>query len=394
MTTIDRTKVWTGTLNEVALAGRPKAKVGFYDTTLRDGEQSTGVMFDPQQKLEIACLVDGLGAGRIEAGFPRVSEDDREAIKLIRGAGLKAEIWGFARAMPDDVAAVADLDLKHSVIEAPISNRKLKALGVSREEVLARIKTSVEFGVKQGIHVAFFGVDSTRADLDFFEQVYKTARDAGAAEYVIVDTLAIATPEAVTYLIGKVRQWMGQDAIIHFHGHNDFGMATADAVAAVAAGASWIHGTIDGIGERAGNANLPEIALALELLYGVETGFHFERVRQASKRLREIAGYQLEPWKPVVGETLFVRETGAVAAQFHIPEAIEPYSSSILDTPRNIVLGKKSGLASIKIKSEQLGLNAREEDFPRLLNEVKNLAISKRRLVTDEEFKALQSRLG
>ncbi len=394
MTTIDRTKVWTGTLNEVALAGRPKAKVGFYDTTLRDGEQSTGVMFDPQQKLEIACLVDGLGAGRIEAGFPRVSEDDREAIKLIRGAGLKAEIWGFARAMPDDVAAVADLDLKHSVIEAPISNRKLKALGVSREEVLARIKTSVEFGVKQGIHVAFFGVDSTRADLDFFEQVYKTARDAGAAEYVIVDTLAIATPEAVTYLIGKARQWMGQDAIIHFHGHNDFGMATADAVAAVAAGASWIHGTIDGIGERAGNANLPEIALALELLYGVETGFHFERVRQASKRLREIAGYQLEPWKPVVGETLFVRETGAVAAQFHIPEAIEPYSSSILDTPRNIVLGKKSGLASIKIKSEQLGLNAREEDFPRLLNEVKNLAISKRRLVTDEEFKALQSRLG
>jgi isopropylmalate/homocitrate/citramalate synthase len=394
MTTIDRTKVWTGTLNEVALAGRPKAKVGFYDTTLRDGEQSTGVMFDPQQKLEIACLVDGLGAGRIEAGFPRVSEDDREAIKLIRGAGLKAEIWGFARAMPDDVAAVADLDLKHSVIEAPISNRKLKALGVSREEVLARIKTSVEFGVKQGIHVAFFGVDSTRADLDFFEQVYKTARDAGAAEYVIVDTLAIATPEAVTYLIGKARQWLGQDAIIHFHGHNDFGMATADAVAAVAAGASWIHGTIDGIGERAGNANLPEIALALELLYGVETGFHFERVRQASKRLREIAGYQLEPWKPVVGETLFVRETGAVAAQFHIPEAIEPYSSSILDTPRNIVLGKKSGLASIKIKSEQLGLNAREEDFPRLLNEVKNLAISKRRLVTDEEFKALQSRLG
>lgn len=394
MTAIDRTKVWTGTLNEVALAGRPKAKVGFYDTTLRDGEQSTGVMFDPQQKLEIACLVDGLGAGRIEAGFPRVSEDDREAIKLIRGAGLKAEIWGFARAMPDDVAAVADLDLKHSVIEAPISNRKLKALGVSREEVLARIKTSVEFGVKQGIHVAFFGVDSTRADLDFFEQVYKTARDAGAAEYVIVDTLAIATPEAVTYLIGKARQWLGQDAIIHFHGHNDFGMATADAVAAVAAGASWIHGTIDGIGERAGNANLPEIALALELLYGVDTGFQFDRVRKASKRLREIAGYQLEPWKPLVGETLFVRETGAVAAQFHIPEAIEPYSSSLLDTPRNIVLGKKSGLASIKIKSEQLGLNAREEDFPRLLNEVKNLAISKRRLVTDEEFKALQSRLG
>ncbi|MFA4970781.1 MAG: hypothetical protein WC540_14240, partial [Sulfuritalea sp.] len=156
--TIDRTKVWTGTLNEVALAGRPKAQVGFYDTTLRDGEQSTGVMFDPEQKLEIARMVDRLGVGRIEAGFPRVSEDDREAIKLINAAGLKAEIWGFARAMPEDVAAVADLDLRHSVIEAPISNQKLKALGVSRESVLERIKNSVEFGVKQGIHVAFFGV--------------------------------------------------------------------------------------------------------------------------------------------------------------------------------------------------------------------------------------------
>ena len=386
---MDRTKIWTGTLNEVALAGRAKPKVAFYDTTLRDGEQSTGVMFDPEQKLEIAKMVDRLGVGRIEAGFPRVSEDDREAIKLITAAGLKAEIWGFARAMPDDVAAVADLGLRHSVIEAPISNQKLKALGVSREAVLDRIKTAVEFGVKQGIHVAFFGVDSTRADLDFFERIYKTARDAGAAEFVIVDTLAIATPEAVTYLIGKARDWLGQDAVIHFHGHNDFGLGTADAIAAVNAGASWIQGTIDGIGERAGNANLPEIAFTLELLYQVETGFDFSRVRETSKRLREIAGYQLEPWKSVVGDTLFVRETGAVAAQFHIPEAIEPYSSSLLNTPRGIVLGKKSGLASIKLKCDQLGLAVTEDSYPALLSEIKKLAISKRRLVTDEEFKSL-----
>lgn len=389
MTTIDRTKIWTGGLNELALAGRTKAKVNFYDTTLRDGEQATGVMFDPEQKLEIACLVDQLGVGRIEAGFPRVSEDDREAIKLILAAGLKAEIWGFSRALPDDVAAVAELNLRHSVIEAPISNRKLKALGVSREDVLQRIKTAVEFGVKQGIHVAFFGVDSTRADLDFFETVYKTARDAGASEYVIVDTLAIATPEAVTFLIKKARDWLGQDAVIHFHGHNDFGLGTADAIAAVKAGATWVHGTVDGIGERAGNANLPEIALALELLYEVETGFQFQRVRDASKRLREIAGYQLEPWKSLVGENLFVRETGAVAAQFHIPEAIEPYASSLLDTPRSIVLGKKSGLASIKVKCEQLGLSVAEERFPALLAEVKKLAIRKRQLVSDDEFRAL-----
>ena len=391
---MDRNQVWTGDLNAQALAGRQNRKVGFYDTTLRDGEQSTGIMFDPEQKLEIATLVDKLGVGRIEAGFPRVSEDDREAIKLITAAKLRAEIWGFARAMPEDVAAVADLGLRHSVIEAPISDLKLKALGVSREAVLERIKNAVDYGVKQGIHVAFFGVDSTRADLEFFERIYKTARDAGASEFAIVDTLAIATPEAVSFLIGKAKQWLGVDAVIHFHGHNDFGLGTADAIAAVNAGARWVHGTVDGIGERAGNANLPEIAFALELLYGCDTGIQFDRIRTTSQRLREIAGYQLEPWKSVVGDTLFIRETGAVAAQFHIPEAIEPYSSKLLDTSRGIVLGKKSGLASIKIKCDQLGLDVAEDRFPALLAEIKKLAIRKRQLVTDDEFRGLVSAQG
>ena len=388
---IDRSLVWTGQLNEQALAaaGRTPPRARFYDTTLRDGEQSVGVMFDPQQKLEIACLLDGLGVGRIEAGFPRVSEDDRIAIAEIMKAGLKAEIWGFARAMVEDVDAVADLGMRFSVVEAPISDLKLGALGVSREQVLTRIRTAVSHAVSRGLHVAFFGVDSTRADLGFYEQVYKTARDAGAKEFVIVDTIAIATPEAVSYLIGRTREWLGADAVLHFHGHNDFGMATACAVAALQAGASWVHGTIDGIGERAGNANLPEIALALELLYGASTGMRFDRVRAASERLRQIAGYQLEPWKSVVGENLFVRETGAVAAQFHIPEAIEPYSSTLLATRRGIVLGKKSGVASIKLKCEELGLDAPASSHGRLLEDVKALALRHKRLVSDDEFRTL-----
>ena len=265
---------------------------------------------------------------------------------------------------------------------------------MSPDSVVERIRTAVEFGVKQGIQVAFFGVDSTRADLAFIERAYKTARDAGASEIVIVDTLAIATPEAVTYLIARIQEWFGADIPIHFHGHNDFGLATAGAVAAIAAGATWIHGTIDGIGERAGNADLGQIALALELLYKVETGFRLDRVRKASTRLREIAGYHLEPWKALVGENLFVRETGAVAAQFHIPQAIEPYSSELLDTPRGIVLGKKSGVASIKIKCDALNLSVPAEKFPNLLAEVKDLAIRNHRLVSDEEFKALASRLA
>lgn len=391
---IDPSKVWAGTLNEVALADQPKLRVGFYDTTLRDGEQAVGAVFDAEQKLEIAKLVDGLGVGRIEAGFPRVSDEDREAIRAISAAGLRAEIWGFSRALVEDVAAVAELNLRYCVIEAPISSQKLSALEVSPDTVLERIRKAVAFGVENGIKVTFFGVDSTRADLAFFERVYKTALEAGAQELAIVDTIGIATPEAVSYLIRHVKGWCGPDIPIHFHGHNDFGLATASAVAAAKAGASWIHGTIDGIGERAGNANLPEIALALELLYGIETDFRLDRVRSASKRLREIGRYAVEPWKPLVGENLFVRETGAVAAQFHIPQAIEPYSSSLLDTPRGIVLGKKSGAASITLKCEELGLSPRDDAIPALLAEVKKLAIAKRGLLTNEEFIQIVKRHG
>ncbi len=392
MANIDRSKVWAGTLNDLALAGRTIQAPRFYDTTLRDGEQSVGTSFDPDQKLEIARLLDGLGVGRIEAGFPRVSEEDRAAIRKIQDAGLKAEIWGFSRALVEDVQAVADLGMRHVVIEAPVSNMKLSALSVSHEAVTERVAKAVAFAVKQGIQVAFFGVDSSRADLAFLERIYKTARDAGASEFVVVDTLGIATPEAAVYLIGRIRGWFGAGVPLHFHGHNDFGLGTACAIAAAGAGADWIHGTIDGIGERAGNANLPEIAAALELLYKVNTGIRLDRVRAASQRLREIAGYQLEPWKSVVGRNLFVRETGAVAAQFHIPEAIEPYSAALLDTPRGIVLGKKSGVASIKIKCEELKLNPPAESYARLLEDVKQIAMRKRGLVTDEEFRSLVER--
>ena len=385
---IDRQKVWAGGVNAQALAANPlQAAPRFYDTTLRDGEQSVGVIFGAEDKLELAKLIDELGVGRIEAGFPRVSEDDRTAIAMIQRAGLRAEIWGFARAMSADVDAVAELGLRHCVVEAPVSPFKMHALGLSEQIVLERIATAVAHASTLGIHVAFFGVDSTRGDFEFLERAYKVAKDAGAREFVMVDTLGIATPEAVRMLLGRARVWLGDAAVLHFHGHNDFGLATACAVAATQAGAAWIHGTVDGIGERAGNANLPEIALALELLYGVETGMRFDRVRATSERLREIAHYQLEPWKSLVGENLFMRETGAVAAQFHLPQAIEPFASDLVAAERGIVLGKKSGLASIRIKCETLGLSIAEDRHPRLLEAVKARAIAKGGLLDDAEFR-------
>jgi isopropylmalate/homocitrate/citramalate synthase len=173
---------------------------------------------------------------------------------------------------------------------------------------------------------------------------------------------------------------------VHFPGHNDFGLATAAAIAAARAGARWLHGTINGMGERAGNANLAEIALALRGLYGVETNLRLDRVRELSERLRSLSGYQLEPYKPLVGENLFRRESGAVASQFHDPPAIEPYASSLVGAERRIVLGKKSGLDSIRIKADELGLRLSEDEQRRLLAAVKQRGAEKRGLVTDEEF--------
>jgi len=390
--TIDRSKVWTGELNAHALEPQPRVTVGLYDTTLRDGEQTVGVVLTPEAKLAIARALDAAGIDRIEAGFPRVSEEDARAIELIRDAGLEAEIWGFSRAVRADVDALLELGLQASVIESPISDGKLAALGVSREAMLGRIRDAVSFATEQGIRVAFFGVDSTRADLEFVRTAYVSAVEAGAAEVVVVDTLGIATPEAAAYLVNEVAERLDYEVPVHWHGHDDFGLATAAAVAAVQAGATWVQGTVNGMGERAGNADLVEIALALEALYGIPTRFRLEQARELARLVQELSGTPLAPWKAVTGDNLFTRESGAVASQFHDPPAIEPYASELVGATRGIVLGKKSGLDSIRIKADELGLDVADEDLPGLLEAVKKAGTRKRGLVTDAELKRLVAR--
>jgi isopropylmalate/homocitrate/citramalate synthase len=390
---IDRDKVWTGELNALAeSSGDRGRRVGLYDTTLRDGEQTVGVVLSAEQKLTIARALDRLGIERIEAGFPRVSDEDREAFAAIAADGLEAEVWGFSRAVPADVEALLDLGVRAAVIEAPVSDGKLAAYGMSREKVTDRVTTAVRTAAEAGMTVAFFGVDGTRADLDFLERLYPAAVEAGAKEVVAVDTIGVATPEAAALLVQRVRSWVGDDVPVHWHGHDDFGLATAASVAAVRAGAEWVQGTINGMGERAGNADLVEVAMTLGALYGYDVALRLELAREVSQLVREAAGYDLAPWKPIVGENLFTRESGAVASQFHDPPAIEPFSSELVQAERKLVLGKKSGLDSIRVKLAELGLEAAPEDHAALLAEVKQLGTRKRGLVSDDEFSGLVSR--
>src|SRR5579859_192304 len=388
--------IWVSELNrrpEVRRSFVAAGEVQFYDTTLRDGEQSVGVVLTPQQKLEIARKLDELGIGRIEAGFPRVSAEDAEAFGLIANAGLKAEVWGFGRALKADIDELLRLGARATVVETPTSAIKLKAYGLSVEEAKRRAAEAIGYARKNGVTVAFFTVDGTRTDLEVLRDFYRCALDAGAEELVVVDTIGACGPEAIEFLVRQVREWVGAKVPLHFHGHNDFGMATACAVAAVRGGAEWIQGTINGMGERAGNADIGEVAMALRCLYAVPARLNLTKIRAVSRLVQRAAGHELEPWKPVVGENLFMRESGAVASQFHIPEAIEPFSADLVGATRAIVLGKKSGIDSIAIKAKELGISLSAEEQQAALAAVKRAGTEKRGLVSDTEFRAITERV-
>lgn len=391
---IPRNQIWTSELNnepEILSAFDRSSPVRFYDTTLRDGEQTIGVVFTPEDKFEIACKLSELGVGRIEAGFPRVSEEDSRAVQRIIEAGLASEIWGFSRALKADLDALIQLGTQSALIEISTSEIKMKAYGFTREEVVKRATGAIRHARDNGMKVIFFPVDSTRSDLAFLRDLYSAAIEAGADEVAIVDTIGAICPEAVERLVRKVRGWVGPSIAIHFHGHNDFGLGTASAIAAVRGGADWIQGTINGMGERAGNADICEVALALQCLYDVPVELELSKAREVSAFIQEAGRYNVDRWKPVVGESLFVRESGAVASQFHIPEAIEPYSADLVSADRRIVLGKKSGLASIKLKSDELGLSIPDDKQSSILAEIKTRATRERRLISDEEFREVVS---
>ena len=393
MTRIAKDQIWTSELNnlESVQGGFDHNKtVRFYDTTLRDGEQSVGVCFTPDEKFEIACKLSEMGISRIESGFPRVSPEDTEAVRRILAADLEAEIWGFARCVQGDLDAHIELGTEYILMEVSTSDVKMEAYGFTRESVLEKVAKSVKYAKDKGIKlVNFFAVDATRSDLDFLRQVYTTALEAGADEVSIVDTIGACAPEAVEHLIGLVRSWVGDDVLIHWHGHNDFGLATASAIAAVRGGADFVQGTINGMGERAGNADICEVALALQCMYNVDATLDLGQARDISVQVQKAGGYTVDGWKPVVGEFLYTRESGAVANQFHIPEAIEPYSADIVRAQRKIVLGKKSGLSSIKLKLEELRLDVPTDKHGDILNDVKVQATAAQRLMSDDEFRVV-----
>lgn len=395
---MERQGFWLSNYNEITDVKKElvnlKKKIKIYDTTLRDGEQSIGVSINAQDKLKIAQKLAEAGVDRIEAGFPASSEEDRIAVANIVKEVKGAEIWGFGRCNVNDVKISVETGVKYTICEILTSPYKMKAWDLTEEVVLKRIRDAISYAKQENLYTAFFAVDATRANPEFLKKAYQTAvKDCGADEVVLVDTLGVATPEAMAYMTKLVKSWV--DVPVAVHCHNDFGLASACTIACLKEGADCAHVTVNGLGEKSGNTDIAELAIALQGLYGVEMNLKLEELLGLSKLVEEVSKVPVSPMRPVVGDMVFTRESGLVVAQMlAYPPSVEGYAPEVVGRQRDVSLGKKSGKKSIEYALDKVNLSLTDDKIDDLLHEVKKLSTEKKGSVSMEEFKAMALRLG
>ncbi len=366
-------------------------KVEIHDATLRDGEQTPGVVFSIDDKIRIASKMDEIGVDRIEAGMPAVSPQDAEAIKEISKLGLKSKIYTFARAMKADIDMALECGAQGVIIEVPIGYPKLVTqFGWTWEDVFKKSRDVINYAREQGLHAVFFPYDTTRARADDLTNLCKAIMDESPPDSIgIVDTMGCATPEAIKYMVKWVKGMTGLP--IEIHTHNDFGMGVATELAAVTAGAECVHSCGNGLGERTGNAALEELILGLHLLYGYDTHYALEKLPELGDLLSELSNIPIARNKPVLGHGNFIRESG-IGIQYVMHDPLVMFGTHPALTGRSgeVVLGKKSGKASIIYKMEELGLGELADDQATdILAQVKAQGIAKRDILTDDEFRAI-----
>ncbi|WP_456327509.1 2-isopropylmalate synthase [Archaeoglobus sp.] len=344
------------------------------DTTLRDGEQTPGVSLTVEQKLIIAQALDDLGVDVIEAGTAIAGEEEFKAIKEIANAGLNAEICSFARIKEIDIDAVANADADSVFMVAPSSDIHIKTKfpNKSRDDIIEMSVRAVEYAKERGLIVEFGAEDSSRADLNFVKSLFKAVLDAGADRLTFTDTVGVLTPEKAECIMRELTSEF--DVPIAFHGHNDFGLATANTIFAVKGGAREIHVTINGLGERAGNAPLEEVVLTLETFYGVKTKIRKEKIYDTSKLVEALTRFPIALNKPIVGYNAFMHESGIhTSALLRNAKAYEPIPPEMIGRKRAIVHGKHSGKASIMRLIEELGYEASGEQVKEIMKRIKEM---------------------
>jgi 2-isopropylmalate synthase len=362
--------------------------IRIFDTTLRDGEQTPGVSLTPDEKMEIALQLDKLGVDVVEAGFPSTSEGEFQAVKRIAEAGLKAEVCALARATKSDVdaAMACEVDSIHTFIST--SDVQIKyVLNATREKVLKETEEIIQYIKAHGFICEFSPMDATRTDLDFLKKVCLVAQENKVDRINIPDTVGVANPCSMRKLISELKKVV--KVPISVHCHNDFGMAVANSLAGVEGGATQVHLTVNGLGERAGNAALEEVVMALHIVYKKKTGINTKLLYETSRLVSRLTDIPLQPNKAIVGENAFAHESGihtkGVVAR---PETFEPLTPEMVGRKRKIVAGKHAGRQGLKAELETVGIHVTDDQLNEIFKRVKALG-DKGKPVTDTDLFAI-----
>lgn len=365
------------------------------DTTLRDGEQQPGIVFSREDKVAIAKRLDAIGIHKIEAGTPAVSQGDADAIREICDSGLKAEIYCFVRNVLSDIELAKKCGVQGVLAEVPGSEHLLnKGMKWSVEKAIKAACEATTAAHELGLKVTFFPADGSRASLDFLLDTLDAIKAGGHVDAVtLVDTFGAFSPEGAAHTVRKMIERL--KCPIEVHCHEDFGLSVATTLAALKAGASCAHVTVNGIGERTGNTPLEPLLVSLQALYGVDAGIDLSKLLDLSKEVEKRSGMPVSPVKAIVGERIFGWETGMPVGMWKNckdsdPLVMLPYLWTLVNQRAPyIYTGKKSGAANIALVAEELGIPLSEEAVKEMVNQVKDLAIKLKRDITREEFKEL-----
>ena len=379
-------------LPEVTEEFRFPEEVTIHDVTLRDGEQQAGVEFTADEKVRIAEALAGAGVHRIEAGLPAVSPSDKEAIERMVAADLPTEIYAFSRCMVPDVELALDCGVKGVVMEVPASHHLIeKAYNWPVEKAIEASVEATRYAHDNGLKVTFFPIDATRSSMtQLLDDLEAVATDGHVDNIALVDTFGVTSPHAIRYYTRRVKERL--DVPLETHFHMDFGMGVANSILAAAEGASVIHTTVSGIGERAGNAPTEETVLALLTMYGIDTGIKTEKFTEIARLVSELSGVTQPANRPVTGDMLYNVESGIIATWVKNvgDDLLEPFPyrpELVGQADPEIVLGKGSGLDSVAIWLGRHGINdAETKEIEAILAEVKGRSLAKKGLLDDEEF--------
>ena len=362
--------------------------VEVFDTTLRDGEQTPGISFTKAQKDTIARQLDKLGVDVIEAGFPISSKKDKEAVRSIAHLGLSARICGLARLLTLDIDACIDCDVDMIHIFVPSSEiQREHTTGMSEDAVKEQTYEMTRYVKNHGFQCMFSAMDATRTELRFLQELYRIAEEAGADIVNVPDTVGVSEPFGMYELVSEIYKVV--KVPISIHCHNDFGLAVANSLAAVKAGASQVQVSVNGLGERAGNADLAETVMSLNAIYGLRTRIKTQYLFETAKLVERFSGVQIPITQPVVGENAFSHESGIHAhGVIKRSNTFEPgiMTPEMVGHRRRIVLGTHTGRHSIEKKLSEIGMSPSREQVEEILERVKELSASGKKVTDDDLY--------